>query len=109
MASDTQPAIVSSQKSSPAPPANSPRAAAKSRWIGFMVFGAIAGLLFWRPIIEWVQLALSAETRSYLLLVPVISAYLIRIKRHEVRLELTTSAIAGSVFTIAGIAAAFYA
>ncbi|HUS34239.1 MAG TPA: exosortase/archaeosortase family protein [Verrucomicrobiae bacterium] len=73
------------------------------------LFSGIVALLFSRSIVEWVRLALSADTQSYMLLVPVISAYLIRIKRHELRLELTTSAIAGSIFIIAGIAAAFYA
>jgi exosortase C (VPDSG-CTERM-specific) len=109
MSSDIQPAVAPSQKSSPAPAGKSPRAAAKSRWIGLALFSAIACLLFWRSIVEWVRLALSADTQSYMLLVPVISAYLIRIKRLELRLELTTSALAGSIFTIAGIVAAFYA
>lgn len=108
MAFETQSAIVPSDKLSPDPGPNSP-AAAKSRWVGLLVFSAIAGLLFWPSIAEWVQFALAGEKQSYLLLVPVITAYLIRIKRLELHLELTTSAIAGSIFAIAGIAAAFYA
>jgi exosortase C (VPDSG-CTERM-specific) len=81
----------------------------KRRLIGLAIFTAVIGLLFWRSLFEWVYFAFDQERQSYLLLVPVITAYLIRIKRTELRLDFTTSVVPAALFTFAGTAAFLYA
>jgi exosortase C (VPDSG-CTERM-specific) len=83
--------------------------AGRSRLIGLSIFSAVILLVFWRSLADWVQFAFDKERQSYLLLVPVITAYLIRIKRPELRLDFTASVVPATVFTLAGIASFYYA
>jgi exosortase C (VPDSG-CTERM-specific) len=84
----------------PAPisPALGPNAGSSSpvrfeqrRLTGAIGFVVALCLVFFQPLRQLVQFALSAERNSYLLLIPAISAYLVWIKRREIRGELRSS------------------
>jgi exosortase C (VPDSG-CTERM-specific) len=108
--SDTQSPLAPAQPATPLPAGKEPLTSqGKLRLIGLAIFAAIVGLVFSGTLVEWVQFAIAKERQSYLLLVPVISAYLIRIKRPELRLEFKTSVIPGALFAIAGIVAFLFA
>jgi hypothetical protein len=53
-------------------------------WLPAIAFAIILVALFLRPLIDWVRFAISKERNTYLLLVPFITAYLIRTRRGEI-------------------------
>src|ERR1051325_9981296 len=52
-------------------------------WLPAIAFAIILVALFLRPLIDWVRFAISKERNTYLLLVPFITASLIRTRRGE--------------------------
>jgi exosortase C (VPDSG-CTERM-specific) len=108
--SDTQPPPAPALPATQLPAGKEPLTPhGKLRLIGLAIFAAIVSLVFSVTLVEWVQFAFAKERQSYLLLVPVISAYLIRIKRPDLRLDFKTSVVPGALFAIAGIAAFLFA
>lgn len=110
MPTESQPQVASEPSAiRPAARKESLSPSGKLRLIALATFAGIACIVFWRSLADWVQFALAKDRQSYLLLVPVISAYLIRIKRAELRLDFTTSVIPGAIFAIGGVVAFVYA
>jgi exosortase C (VPDSG-CTERM-specific) len=74
----------------------------------FIVFGVVAAVLcacFAATLIDWVRFALSKERNTYLVLVPVISAYLTRTKRREIKGAFTTSILPAVISLVVGASA----
>ena len=74
----------------------------RSRLIGFVVFCAVLGVVFWRTFLGLAQLALRVELHSHILLIPFVSAYLIWVRRDRLPREIRTSPKAALLFFIAG-------
>ena len=76
-------------------------AAANRLWRRPMfLFGVVAAILcavFTEPLYHWTRFALSRERNSYLLMIPLVSAYLIWIKRSEIKPLFKISILAGAI------------
>jgi exosortase C (VPDSG-CTERM-specific) len=73
-----------------------------------LAFGCVALVLcvvFSGAIVNWVRFAVSKERNTYLLLVPIVTAYLIRTCRKHLRREFTTSPFAALVPVVIGASA----
>src|SRR3954466_13594077 len=76
----------------------------------FLLFGAAAiflCLLFSGPFINWLRFALAKERNTYLLLVPVISAYLIRTHRSSFEIPFQRSSSMALIPAIVGLISLF--
>lgn len=78
---------------------------ARRRLIAFALIATAVCALFSGPLMNWARCALSAERNTYLLLVPFVSAYLIRSKRGELRGNFRSSIALAVIPLLLGIAA----
>jgi exosortase C (VPDSG-CTERM-specific) len=69
----------------------------------FLVFASLLTLCFALPLAHWVRFALNSGLFSYVLLVPFISAYLIYIRRKDVRNEGTPARWAAVLIAAMGL------
>jgi exosortase C (VPDSG-CTERM-specific) len=73
-------------------------------WLPALAFAIILVAVFSRPLIDWVRFAISKERNTYLLLVPFITAYLIRTRRREIHGHFQRSIGPGIIPAIIGAA-----
>jgi exosortase len=90
------------------PSRNSPSLGSLSRRVLFFAGWMVATcLLFFRPLVAFVAYSLSNDNASHLVLIPVITAWLLYLKRDGIFRLLATDGRAASLFFGAGTAVAF--
>jgi exosortase len=91
------------QSLSPLPDTASSPASFRRPLFLFAVSTCILCALFCLPLLEWVQFAFSKQRETYLVLVPVITLYLIRTHRHELKIEFNRSFALSLIPVVTGI------
>lgn len=83
--------------------AGSSRAGTRGGIKAFVIFGIIVAICFGRPLLNLVMFAAKSELYSYILLIPFVSAYLIKIKRAQLDSDAPREAQWALVPLIAGV------
>jgi exosortase C (VPDSG-CTERM-specific) len=69
----------------------------------FLIFGALLTLCFALPLAAWVRFALNSALFSYALLIPLISGYLIWIRRKDLTGEIEQARLPAAILAVIGL------
>jgi exosortase len=82
---------------------NDAKIAVRNRWVWFGVWIFLSALFFARPLTLFVRLSLTNDDFSYVILIPVISAWILFIERRKVFLEFSIDKELGGGILVLGV------